>query len=77
MLESVSNVAAHALLRQLQASLEVNMGELQYHDDEHRRLLWMITATSQSGERWTAKAEEHYDAACALATLMGFELADG
>ncbi len=37
----------------------------------------MLNARSNSGESWTAKAEDYYEAACALATLMGFELDDG
>ena len=30
-----------------------------------------------TGERWIARAEDYYEAARALATLMGFELEDG
>ncbi len=53
------------------------MGEVNYYDEEHGRALWMLTATSNSGERWTARAEEYYEAACAPAVLMGFEVDDG
>ncbi|MFT5425070.1 MAG: hypothetical protein ACI89L_002878 [Phycisphaerales bacterium] len=42
------------------------------------RQLWLVNARSADGaESWTAKAEDGYDAAYALAGLVGFDLMDG
>jgi hypothetical protein len=73
----VSSAAATALLDQLRASFKVHIGAGLYHDHEAGCRLWMLTAIAPDGERWTAKAEDHYGAACRLAELMGFELDDG
>jgi hypothetical protein len=73
----VSSSASHALLRQLQASFEVHLGEARYFDAEAGCELWMLSAVSNSGERWTAKVEDYDQAAVALAGLMGLEVEDG
>ena len=62
--------------RPLQASFEVSLGEVRYLDAEADEL-WLLTATSSTGEQWTAKAEDYYQAACGLAGIMGFEVEDG
>jgi hypothetical protein len=73
----VSVSAASALLRQLQASFHVHLGEVQYFDYEAGARLWLLSAADNSGVRWVAKHEDYYKAACMLAELMGFELEDG
>ena len=69
--------AAMALLRQLQASFLVHLGEVRYYDREAQEQLWVLTATDHEGEQWTARHADYYKAACMLAELMGFELDDG
>ena len=58
---------SHALLRQLQASFEVHLGESRYFDAEAGCEKWRLMATDNSGERWTAKHEDYDQAAVALA----------
>ena len=53
------------------------MAEERYHDTKAGREMWKLTAVSKTGERWTARHDDHYKAACGLAELMGFELEDG
>lgn len=74
---AVTGPVAAALLRQLQATFKVRVAEEPYHDTKTGLEMWMLTATSESGEVWTARHEDRYKAACGLAELMGFELEDG
>ena len=39
--------------------------------------LWVCSARGSEGQRWTAKHEDFYGAAVALAELVRFELEDG
>jgi hypothetical protein len=73
----MSSSASHALLRQLQASFKVHLGEVRYFDAEAGCEVWMLTAIDNAGERWTARHENYDRAAVALAGLMGFEVEDG
>jgi hypothetical protein len=74
----VSTSAASALLRQLRASFQLNVGETRYFDHEAGAELWLLTATSSiSGEQWTVACEDYYEAACRLAEMVGLELMDG
>lgn len=77
MLPAMSATAANSLLRQLQRSFHVHVGEVQYFDYEAGARLWMLSAADNAGVRWIAKHEDYYNAACLLAELMGFELGDG
>ena len=73
----MSATVATALLRQLQATFDVRLVEVQYPDSKAGRETWKITATSGTGETWTSRHEDRYKAACGLAELMGFELEVG
>lgn len=39
--------------------------------------VWRMRARGQNGKVWIAEHEDHYRAACLLATMVGFELEDG
>jgi hypothetical protein len=73
----VSVTAATALLRQLQASYGVSLGEARYFDLHAGVELWLLTATSNDGEVWIVQSDDYYLGACGLAEMMGFELTDG
>lgn len=78
MLPIVSATAATALLRQLQSSYGVSLGETRYFDVEAGEQLWLLNATSADGrETWTVRGDDYYLAACGLAELMGFQIDDG
>ena len=53
------------------------MAEEQVIDPESGLEVWKLTATSKTGETWTARHEDRDKAARGPAELMGFELEDG
>jgi hypothetical protein len=69
--------SAVALLRQLHTTLRVRVAQEQYLDLDTDCQIWKLTATSATGEVWTARHEDRCKAAGGLAELMGFELGDG
>jgi hypothetical protein len=77
MLVGMSVSAANAVLRQLAASYGVTIGQSRCPNPTGGDDLVVLTALSATGEQWTAICEGFYEAACELAELMGFELADG
>lgn len=69
--------ATHALLRQLGASFKVHLEEVRCYDQNAGEELWVLTATADGGERWSAKHEDYDKAVVLLAGLLGFDVEDG
>jgi hypothetical protein len=63
----VSATVAAALLRQLQTTFRVRVVQEQYLDTNTDCQIWKLTATSATGDVWTARHEDHCKAACGLA----------
>lgn len=71
--KGVAMTLGHHILETLRQHMGLSIGEVQMVDVDGRQV-WRIDATDPKGERWVATDEDHYKAACLLATAVGFDL---
>jgi hypothetical protein len=70
----MSAVLATRILDELRRAYAVSIGECSVVRPDTGQV-WRVQAVSADGrERWAAEHDDHYQAVCLLATMMGFDL---